>query len=204
MVHRGPGLNACTKEVEAYLLGKLKSHFHADAVTISTNVQYSGRHDHGDIDLMIHEPTSNRLLIAMVKAFIFPDTVEEIVRANQALGEGIQQVERVRRWLDSLSLASWAAALKVTLRSVPPKVRFAVIGNSFAGSDYLPIPQDIAVVDGRYLLLSRFAGMSIFDAIDEHQKRLSEESARAFEDLSFNSVSLADITIELPSWSISI
>ena len=203
-VHRGLGLNAYAKAVEAHFLEKLRSHFHTDAVMISTNVPYSGQDDRGDIDFVLYESASNRLLVAMVKAFIIPDTVEEIVRANQALEEGIRQVERARRWLANLPFTSWANTLNIALCSTPPRVQFTVIGNGFAGSDYLPIPQDIAVVDGRYLLLSRFVRMSIFDAVDAYQRRLAEESSQAVEDLSFNSVKLADIIIEFPSWSIAI
>ncbi len=203
-VHRGPGLNAYAKAVEAHFLEKLRSHFHIDRVTINTNLPYSWQDDCGDIDFVLYEPTSNRLLVAMVKAFIIPDTVEEIVRANQALEEGIRQAERARRWLENLPFTSWANTLNIALCSTPPRVQFTVIGNGFAGSDYLPIPQDIAVVDGHYLLLSRFARKSIFDAVDAYQKRLAEESTQAVDDLSFNSVKLADITIEFPSWSIAI
>lgn len=203
-VHRGPGIDAFAKEVEARLLDKLRDHFHAKGVTINTCILYSWQSGSGDIDLVIYEAVSNRLLIGQVKAFVSPDTVEEVVRANQALEEGLQQVGRVRRWLDSLNMNSWVAALRVPLLSRPPKVHFAVIGNGFAGSDYLPIPQDVAVVDAHYLLLSRFAGASIFDTIDKYQKRLLDESEKAIGEADFNSCEVAGVTIEIPSWSITI
>jgi hypothetical protein len=203
-VHRGQGLNEYSKEVEAYFLEKLRRHFHSGAVRMKTNVSYSETHDRGDLDFLLFEPTTNRLLIAMVKAFIIPDTVEEVVRANQALEEGIQQVERARRWLASLNSRAWADALGITLSSVAPKVQFVVIGHGFSGSDYLLIPDDVAVVDSRYLLLPRFAGSSIFEAIATYQRRLAEESAHASEGLGSNSVELAGITIEFPGWEWSI
>jgi len=203
-VHRGPGLDAYAKDIAAHLLDKLRNHFRANGVTINTNLLYSGEDDRGDIDLVVYESGSNRLLIAQAKAFVVPDTVEEVVRANQALEEGLNQASRVRRWLEKLEVNAWGAALKVPLCSMPPRIQFAVIGNGFAGSDYLAIPEDIAVVDSGYLLLSRFAGRSIFDAIDAYQRRLSEETSRTVEDLGTSSFTLAGITIELPSWSVSV
>lgn len=199
-VHKGAGINTYSKEVEAHLLGRLKSHFHTDEVAIEISIPYSSQDDRGDIDLVIYEAPSKRLLIAMAKIFIVPDTVEEVVQANEKLEKGLQQVVRARQWLESLNKNLWAQVLKIPLLSTPPKVQFAVIGNGFAGSDYLPIPQDIAVVDARYLLLPRFAHGSVFDAIATYQRRLSEESAKAVNDLHYRSVTLGDITIEVPSF----
>jgi hypothetical protein len=200
-VYRGPGVDAYSKEIEAYLLSKLQKHFQAAGVTVETNIPYSGKGDSGDLDLVVYETAGNRLLIGQAKAFIMPDTVEEVLRANQALEKGLQQAERVQRWLACLPMRSWGQALKVPLHSTQPSVQFAVIGNGFAGSDYLPIPQDIPVVDASYLLLPRFAGQSIFDALHAYQRRLTEESQQATEDLGVRTIKLAGITIELPSWS---
>ena len=203
-VHRGSGLNSYAKAVEAHFLEKLEGHFHTNEVHIKINVPYSWTHDHGDIDFVLYEPASNQLLIAMVKAFIVSDTVEEVVRANRALEEGVQQVSRASRWLASLNFTSWANALKVPLSSSVPRLQFAVIGRGFAGSDCLAIPKDVVVVDSRYLLVPKFAGRSIFEAIDSYQRRLAEVSAQAGVDLHRNSVELADIVIEFPSWEVTI
>jgi hypothetical protein len=203
-VHRGSGFNAYSKEVEAHFLEKLKGHFQTNTVHINTNVQYSWTHDRGDIDFVLYEPANNQVLIAMVKVFIVPDTVEEVFRANRALEEGLQQVSRASRWLASLNFTSWANALKVPLSSSVPRLQFAVIGRGFAGSDCLAIPKDVVVVDSRYLLVPKFAGRSIFEAIDSYQRRLAEVSAQASVDLHRNSVELADIVIEFPSWEVTI
>jgi hypothetical protein len=200
-IRRGRGVNAYSKESEGYLLHKLKKHFQADGVTVNTNIPYSGRGDRRDIDLVIYETASNRLLIGQVKVFVIPDTVDEVRRANQALEKGLQQIERVRRWLSNLPIRSWGESLKVSLRSTQPSVQFAVLGNGFAESDYLPIPQDVPVIDAHYLLLPRFAGQPIFSALHAYQSRLTEESREATEDLGVTAVQLAGITIELPSWS---
>jgi len=72
-------------------------------------------------------------------------------------------------------------------------VQFVVIGHSFAGSDCLQIPQDVAVIDARYLFLSRFAGQCIFDALDAYQKRLLEESSKAVRYLGSNAILICDL-----------
>jgi hypothetical protein len=199
-VHKGAGINTYSKEIEKYLLGRLKHHFSADGVTIETSVPYSSQSDKGDIDLIIYESITNRLLVAMAKVFIVPDTVEEVVRANEKLEEGLQQTVRVQQWLKNLNNKSWAKALKIPVLSGLPKIQFAVIGNGFAGSDYLSIPQDIAMVDARYLLLPKFAGQSVFDAIDAYQRRLSEEGSKAIQSLHYRSVRLGDLIFEVPSF----
>ena len=201
-VFRGPRIDAFSRELEAYILEKLRSHYGADGVTINLRVPYSGKDDSGDLDLLVYESSRNRLLVAEVKAFIVPDTVDEVVRANHALDDGLNQVEKAKRFLNNLSFPKWEHALRMPFQATPPEVKFAVIGNSFAGSDYLAIPQDVSVVDGDYLMLPRFAGKSIFDAIADYQVRLSEEGSRALEGLSFNAIEVGGITIEVPSWII--
>lgn len=200
-VHRGRGLNAFTKDMELYFLNKLRNHFKGNGITINTSVPYSGPNDKGDIDLVVYESLNNRLLIAQIKAFIPPDSVEEIIRANQALREGVQQINRVQQLLNNIDVNSWAGILRVPQFSTRPLVQFAVIGNGFAGSDYLPVPRTVVVVDATYLLLSRFKGTSLFDAVGEYQERLSEETTKASEQLNYNTLKLTDITIEVPSWS---
>jgi len=203
-IHRGPGLDIFAKNIERHLLNKLKTQFEIKGVTINLNIPYSGKDDKGDLDLVVYEAASNRLLIAQVKGFIHPDTVEEVVRANQAIKEGLHQVERARRWLKNLPFSQWAGALKLPLSQASPKVRFAVIGNGFTGSDYIQFPNDVSCADARYLLLPKFTRKSIFYAIESYEKLLSEESKKATKNINFNSFKLADITIEIPSWKIHI
>jgi len=199
-VHKGAGINTYSKDVEVHVLDKLKRHFHTNQVTVEVSVPYSGQNDRGDIDLVVYDAPIKRLLIAMAKIFIVPDTVEEVIRANEALENGLQQVVRVREWLANLSKEHWPQALRIPSLARSTEIQFALIGNGFAGSDYLLIPQDVPVVDVRYLLLPRFASGSIFNAIATYQKRLSEEIAKSTKSSHYSSVNLSNITIEVPSF----
>jgi len=106
-VHRGSGLDAYAQNLAAHFQGSLKKQFQAPGVTIQTNIPYSNQDDRGDIDFVLYESASNRLLLAEIKGFIFPDTVEEVFRANEALEKGLEQAERVRRWWDDFGSSQW-------------------------------------------------------------------------------------------------
>jgi hypothetical protein len=199
-VHRGQGLDHFANEISKYFLGRLTAHYNSNDVTICTNRHYTGSNTSGDIDLIVFENKTKRLLIAEVKGFVHPDSAEEVIRANEKLQEGIEQIVRIKKWLEGLGPSSWGTRLG--LSSLPSKVdiEFAVIGNGFAGSDYLRIPSCISVVDAEYLLIPKFRQESIFDVLHEYQKRLTEEIIKADRDRRFASVKLAGITFELPSW----
>jgi hypothetical protein len=171
-VLRGPGLDSYSESVEDHLLEKLRAQFKKQDVTIKTKFPYSFSGEQGDLDLVIHEGTNNRVLIAEVKAFIRPDTVEEVIRANQKLEEGLNQIKRAKKWLTTLNPSKIGEALQIPGIASTAKIHFDVIGNGFAGSDYLPIPDGVKVVNAHYLLLPRFKGGWILDAIDAFQGRL--------------------------------
>jgi hypothetical protein len=201
-VHRGAGLDVYAKDLAAQFQEKLRRHFEGPGVTIQTNITYSNQDDTGDIDFVLYETASNRLILAQIKGFIFPDTVEEVYRANEALEKGVEQAERVRRWWNSRGSSQWPQILNMPASSTLPEVHFVVIGNGFSGSDYLEIPGYIRVVDAQYLLLSKFRRRSIFEPIAEYERRISEESGQAEKDLSFAPIQLGDIIFEIPAWSI--
>ncbi len=199
-VHRGLGFDHFAKENEKHFLIRFEEHFRAKDVTIHTNRHYTGDNDSGDIDLIIFESKTNRLLIAQLKGFIQPDTTEEVIRANQKLEKGLKQITRVQQWLNTLDKKALSSRLDLPKLSHYPCIEFAVIGNGFVGSDYLHIPEDISVVDADYLLLPKFKEKPIFDAVHECQKRLSEEIAKANTYQQFHSIELAGITFELSSY----
>lgn len=203
-VHRGAGLDAYSNAIEARLLNKLVNHFNTDDVVVRTRIPYSTKDDRGDIDLIIYEIPSNKILIAMAKAFIPPDTVEEVVRANDALENGLNQLERVRVWLNSINRDSWATMLKIPLLKSSAKTALAVIGNGFAGSDYLQVPEDVTLVDAKFLMMPKLAGQSILSAIIEYQRRISEKSIVASQNLQYSSISVGNLTVHVPSWQVAV
>lgn len=200
VVHRGDGLDAYSTDIEKALLDRLEKQFGGKETVIRRRVRYSHSDDEGDIDLVVYESSENRLLIAMVKAFIPPDTVEEVVRANDRLEDGLQQLERARAWLGTLSDSELSRSLRVPSFPARPVMRFTVLGNGFSGSDYLEIPQDVAVVDVQYVLLPKFGGESVFSAIDCYLERLSLEISRAAAGLRMRAIELGDVKIEYPAW----
>lgn len=201
-VHRGAGLGAYAKDLAADFQEQLRKQFEVPGVTMQTNIPYSNDDDTGDIDLALYESASNRLILAQIKGFIFPDTVEEVFRANESLENGVEQTERVHRWWDNHGSSQWPQILNMPVSSTLPEVHFVVIGNGFSGSDYLEVPGYIRVVDAQYLLLSKFRRRSIFEPIDLYERRISEESERAEETVCFESIHLGDLTFEVPAFSI--
>ncbi len=201
-VRRAGGLGAYGKTLEAWLLGNLREQFTTREATVETLVSYSSKNDRGDIDLVVYEVSTNRLLIAMLKAFVLPDSVEEVMHANREIEKGLRQIERARHWLDVLPFDQWKSRLRMPLIETPPAVRYAVIGNGFIGSDWLEIPDWVTLVDARYLLLPRFRGASIAAALDAYTARLKEHEGNAVAQSRISRFHLGDVKVEVPSWDL--
>jgi hypothetical protein len=202
-VLRGPGLDAFSNQVEAYVLAKLRSQFEREGVTVRTNIHYSDGDERGEIDLVVYDRPAGRVLVGQVKAFISPDTVEEVIRANIALDKGLAQVAAAKRWIATLPPGQVLRGLNIEGEAVP-RVEYAVIGNGFAGSDYLEIPDDVPVVNGRYLLLKQFRGGSIFDAIARYQERLAKELHRLENAVTYGTIKVGPVTMEVPARTVSV
>jgi len=203
-VHRGAGLGAYSNAIEGCLLNRLVDHFNTNDVVVRTRIPYSTRSDKGDIDLLVYEIPRNRILIAMAKGFIHPDTVEEVIRANDALENGLNQVERARVWLNGTSRDLWAKVLNIPVLNSSANTELAVVGNGFAGSDYLQVPKDVNLVDAKFLMMSKLAGQSIFSAIAEYQRRISEKSIVASQHLQYSSILVGNLTVHVPSWQVAV
>lgn len=205
IVHRGPGLSAYGKMIERHILGRLVEHFKSERVIWRTERRYEGRDDRGDLDLLAYEPAGNRLLVGMLKSFIPPDSAEEVIRANQSLQKGLEQLERARRWLSKLPDGGWASALGLPLRQ-RPEVHWAVLGDGFAGSDYLEIPEGVSIVNARFLLAPEWRGGSPIDAVAEFNRRLSKEEASIAQGVSRmrQRFSLGRLTITYPSFGLEL
>ncbi len=76
-------------------------------------------------------------------------------------------------------------------------VQFAVIGNGFAGSDYLAIPDGVVIVDAHFLLLPRFRCGSAIDAVDAFEERLTQEMRNPRSPQEFTRVVMGDVQFEL-------
>jgi len=79
-----------------------------------------------------------------------------------------------------------------------------VIGNGFSGSDYLQIPDDVPVVNGRYLLLKRFRGGSMFDAIARYRERLAEELYRLGNSVTYGAIEVGLLRMEVATRTVSV
>jgi hypothetical protein len=198
-VLRGPGLGAFSKRVEADLLERIKKQFGSAKVTIQTNVSYTHGDDRGDLDVVAYEQRTNDLLIAQVKAFITPDTVEEIIRANERLEEGLGQIARARNWISGFGPKDFGERLRIPIVGAPRRIQYAVVGNGFAGSDYLPIGPDVPVVDARFLLLSRFRGGSVVETIQAYEGRLGTTMREVGHLEDYRELVLGPVRVEVPA-----
>ncbi len=203
-MHKGSGLGPYSVALEKALLARLEDQFRTEGMSIRSRLPYTHGDDRGDIDFLAFEERSNRLLIGMLKGYIFPDTVVDVMGANEALRSGIRQAERAREWLNSLPYGSWKDVLRMPLGSTKPEVRLTILGNGFVGSDLLDIPGDISMVDVRYLLLPRWKEQSVFDAIDAYENRLSQHETTARVELTINTLEVGDVKIDVPSWSVTV
>ena len=93
-IHGGAGYGSISKQIEEYYLGLIKQHYAREGVLVETNVPYTFQGVGRDIDIVVHESKSRRLLIGMLKAFVSPDSVEEVIRTNEQLADGIEQAPR--------------------------------------------------------------------------------------------------------------
>jgi hypothetical protein len=201
-VHRGVGYNSFSKEIEQYYLELIKQHYAREGVLVRTNIAYTCEGIDRDIDLVAYEVETKRLLAGMLKAFINPDTVEEVIRCNEQLAYGIEQARDAQKWLTSTP-----PDRRSELLGLPPglpceTIQYAVLGNGFAGSDYLPLEASIPVADANYLLRPRLRGGSIIDSIAEYNAQLSA-MAPAPNSAKLTSLTLGDITFHFPAYEVS-
>jgi hypothetical protein len=199
-IHRGVGYNSISKQIEEYYLSLIKQHYGRDAVLVETNVPYTFEGIGRDVDVVVYERGSKRLLIGMLKAFINPDTVEEVVRANEQLAYGIEQAAEARKWLTTIPPDRRSGLLRLPPGLPCPTIECAVFGNGFAGSDYLPLDPTIPVVDVQYLLRPKFRGGSIFEAISQHDAQITAMTLPAANRAQMTSLTLGEVTFEFPAY----
>jgi hypothetical protein len=199
-IHRGTGYDSFSKQIEEYYLGLVKRHYARDGVLVETGVPYTFGGVGRDIDIVVYDCGSRRLLIGMLKAFVSPDTVEEVIRANEQLAYGILQAREARAWLTSISPEHRSALLRLPSGLVCQTIECAVLGNDFAGSDYLPLEPDIPVVDVRHLLRPRFRGGSIFEAIGLYEAQIAETTASEADRSQVVAVTLGEVRFEFPAY----
>ena len=202
-IHRGFGYDAFSKQIEAYYLDLMKQHYEREGVFVRTNVPYTSEGVGRDIDLVVYECESRRLLIGMLKAFNTPDTVEEVVRSNEQLAYGIEQAAAARNWLMNIPQERRCGQLNLPLGLTCETVEYAVFGNGFAGSDYLPFDSTIPVVDAQYLLRPTFRMGSIFEAIREYNAKLAAMTLQVTGRTQTASLRLGDVTFEFPAYRLS-
>jgi hypothetical protein len=203
-VHRGAGYDSISKQIEEYYLCLIKEHYERKAVLVETNVPYTFEGIGRDIDIVVYERGSKRLLIGMLKAFINPDTVEEVVRANEQLAYGIEQAAKARKWLTTIPPDRRSGLLRLRSALTCQTIECAVVGNGFAGSDYLPLDPTIPVVDVQYLLRLKFRGGSIFEAISQYDTQIAAMMALPVaSSAQMTSVTLGDVTFEFPAYTLS-
>ena len=202
-VHRGAGYDAISKQIEEYYLGLLKRHYERQGVLVETNVSYTSNGVGRDIDVVVYERESGRLLIGMLKAFISPDTVEEVVRANEQLAYGIEQAVEARNWLTAIPPDRRSGFLRLPTGLSCQTIECAVIGNDFAGSDYLPLDPSVPIVETHYLLRPQFRGGSIFEAIGRYNAQITA-MALPGDRAEMASVVLGEMTFEFPGYTLSL
>jgi len=202
-IHRGTGYDSVSKQIEEYYLGLINQHYARDGVFVKTNVPYTSEGVGRDIDLVVHERKSKRLLIGMLKAFISPDTVEEVVRANEQLAYGIEQAGEARKWLATIPPQRRGELLHLPSGLSCETIEYAVLGNGFAGSDYLPLDPAIPVVDTQYLLRPDFRAGSIFEAIRQYNAKIAAMTLPEAGRSQMTSLTLGDVTFEFPAYTLS-
>jgi hypothetical protein len=202
-IHRGTGYDAISKQIEEYYLDLIKQHYERDGVLVGTNVPYTSEGVGRDIDVVVYERESKRLLLGMLKAFVNPDSVEEVVRANEQLAYGIEQAAGARNWLATIPPERRSGLLRLPSGLSCETIECAVLGNGFAGSDYLPLDPTIPVVDTEYLLRPQFRGCSIFDSISQYTAQIAAMTLPTASRAQMASLTLGDVRFEFPAYTLS-
>ena len=68
------------------------------------------------------------------------------------------------------------------------RVIHAVVGNGFAGSDYLRVPRDIVMLSSDFLLQPEYRGGCVRRAIDDYEQRIREAMLGYVADAQYDSV----------------
>ena len=198
-IRRGPGIDSFSNLIEAHLLGSLQKQFESPLVDVRTRIGYKHAGEPGDIDFVAYERPTNRLVVGQVKAFIQPDSVEEVHRANESLAEALEQLERARRWLTSIPNDRLLHTLGIERENVPEQIELVAIGNGFAGSDFLAIPEGVTIVGADWLLLPRFRHSLPGAAARLFQERFQQIIDGSAPESTRVQLSLGDVQIEVPN-----
>jgi hypothetical protein len=198
-IRRGLGIDGFSNVVEAHLLGSLQKQFESPLVDVRTRIEYNHAGEPGDIDFVAYEKPTNRLVVGQVKAFIQPDSVEEVHRANESLAEALDQLERARRWLASIPSNRLLHTLGIESENVPEQIELTAIGNGFTGSDFLAIPADVTIVGADWLLLPRFRHSLPGAAVRLFRERFQQIMDGSPLDGMRARLALGDVQIEVPN-----
>ena len=202
-IHRGVGYDAFSKQIEEYYLDLIKQHYAREGVFVETNVPYTFEGIRRDIDVVVYERESRRLLVGMLKAFVYPDSVEEVIRANEQLAYGIEQATEARRWLTTIPPERRGDLLNLPSGLSCETTEYAVFGNGFAGSDYLPLDPLILLVDVQYALRLTFRARSIFEAISQYNAQITAMTLPTTSRAQMTSLTLGDVRFEFPAYTLS-
>jgi len=187
-VHRGLGFDDFSARMETYLANLLKEHYTSDVASCWSCVPYKNGPDEGDIDLALLDRQDGTLFLAQLKAFVPPDSVSEVLSANEKLQEGVEQAVRVREWLTSDGGNGLRQRLGISQDMSALRVIHAVVGNGFAGSDYLHVPRDIVMLSVDFLLQPEYLGGCLRRAIDDYEQRIREAMSGYVGDAQYDSV----------------
>jgi hypothetical protein len=135
--------------------------------------------------------------------FISPDSVEEVIRTNEHLSDGIEQAIHARTWLQSISIEQRSSLLRLPPRLPIETIECVVIGNGFVGSDYLALDPSIPIVDVRYLLRPTYSCGSIFKAIGNYNELIKEMSKPRNDRFQTTSMTLGGVKFEFPAVTLS-
>jgi hypothetical protein len=172
------GYSRFTAKRERGFLDDIQTVYQTPSVHVVCRRKYQMGTDEGDLDLVVYDSARGCLFVGMAKTFVPPDTVYDVRDCNTAIQHALDQVERARLWIQQFAdnAGRMFEELGLSVEGPYPTVVYGVLTVGFIGSDFLSIPDDVSVVDLRYLLLRRFRGSSMFDVITEYDGRVGQLS----------------------------
>jgi len=164
-----------SENAEEFLINRILEHLDFGNLVTRKNVKVSDGEGEFEIDIICYYEELNTVIISEVKAFIKPDTVMEVWAANERISEGIGQIKRRKAWFETLGIEEIKKLMEVDSITVKPEPKFVLLTNSFCGSDYLEIPDDISIVNIEYILMQKYKGCGLETCIKEFEDQFEKE-----------------------------
>lgn len=164
--------DACSGALEKQWLRRLQNHIETSDRTVRINVKLQTPEGDTELDLVEYDKARSLLSIAQAKLTIRSDSVADVDHKNEMLKKGIKQLERDRRLFEGggPNLTRLLAKLGEETKAAVA-TRYFLLPTKTAPSDYVDVPDWVAVLPVEFCLRPQCMGRSLDDICEEYEER---------------------------------